>query len=266
MVIKVLYAGDSSGLITWYYESPFLIDFKEFKYYDVGKPLTKALEQAGDIKVVRMMNWDAYERFPSTIEELKEYDVVILSDIEAEILLLHPIFYHPEEWKGIVKIPNRVKELVKWIKEGGGLIFAGSWVTFVGRYGRGLWWRTPLGDVLPVKLKVELIDDRVECPEGAYVKALKPEHPVMEGIPWEECPPFLGYNEVEATDRGEVLATISPEGEERKDPFIVVGEYHKGRVLVFTSDPVPHWGINFVRWKYYSKFWQQAVRWSAGQI
>ncbi|RLE68907.1 MAG: hypothetical protein DRJ43_04785 [Thermoprotei archaeon] len=98
----------------------------------------------------------------------------------------------------------------------------------------------------PVEM-LDTYDDRVECPEGAYVKALNPEHPIMRGIPWEECPPFLGYNEVRAKEGSEVLATICPEGERRDDPLIVVGEFGKGRVMVFISDPVPHRGINFIR-------------------
>ncbi|MGC9385096.1 MAG: glutamine amidotransferase [Kosmotogaceae bacterium] len=27
------------------------------------------------------------------------------------------------------------------------------------------------------------------------------------------------------------------------------------------SDLAPHWGIDFVKWEYYGKFWHQAIKW-----
>ena len=258
---KVLYVGDASGYIKWYFQSPFLIDFKEFGTVNVGKPLIEAIESTGEFKVEHMPSWVAYEKFPRTAEEMKKYDVILLSDVEAEVLVFYPEFYEPWRWEGkIVKGPNRVKELVKYVREGGALIYAGSWVTFNGRFYRGLWRRTAITEILPVEI-INEVDDRVECPEGAYIKVKEPDHPIMAGIPWNECPPFLGYNEVKAKPGSEVLATISPEGEEREDPLIVVGEAGEGRVMVFATDPVPHWGINFFRWKHYPKFWVQAVEW-----
>jgi len=172
------------------------------------------------------------------------------------------MFYEPLMWKGIVKGLNRIKEIAKYVGRGGGLLYAGSWVTFNGRYGRGLWRRTAIKEVLPIEM-LDLYDDRAECPEGAYVKAVNQGHPIMRGIPWDECPPFLGYNGVKAKNGAEVLATISPEGEQKEDPLIVVGNFGEGRVMVFTSDLVPHWGINFIRWEHYDRFWVQALKWLA---
>lgn len=74
-------------------------------------------------------------------------------------------------------------------------------------------------------------------------------------------PPFLGYNKVNRGE-GEVIVEI---GEER-DPLIVIGSHGEGRIMVFTSDPAPHWGSGFVKWEDYSRFWARAVRWVAHEI
>ena len=41
----------------------------------------------------------------------------------------------------------------------------------------------------------------------------------------------------------------------------LLGQFGKGRVLAYTSDPAPHWGCNFVFWQQYPKFWTNAARW-----
>ena len=71
-----------------------------------------------------------------------------------------------------------------------------------------------------------------EAPDGAFVKVVDASHPVVRGIPWETCPPFLGYNKLKPKPGAQVLATIG-EG----DPFIVVWE-RGGRAMAFASDPV----------------------------
>jgi len=47
---------------------------------------------------------------------------------------------------------------------------------------------------------------------------------------------------------------------ETGDPAIVIGEVGKGKVLVYTSDPSPHWGCNFVYWDGYPAFWQSLAK------
>ena len=46
----------------------------------------------------------------------------------------------------------------------------------------------------------------------------------------------------------------------------VDAENGKRRVMTFTSDPCPHWGMNFMAWEYYPKFWIQAIKWLARKI
>ena len=62
----------------------------------------------------------APEQFPFTVEELKAYDCVILSDIGANTLLL-PV---PTFTKS-VKMPNRAKVIRDYVLDGGALIMVG---------------------------------------------------------------------------------------------------------------------------------------------
>lgn len=102
------------------------------------------------------------------------------------------------------------------------------------------WYRTPVADILPVQISET--DDRVESPTGAMVKVVDKNHELTKNIPWETCPPFLGYNKLKLKDGSKLLATIG----ENNDPLIVLSKKYDERVVVFASDPVLHWGINFV--------------------
>src|SRR6266852_6859360 len=59
--------------------------------------------------------------FPNTEEGLSVYDVVILSDIGANTLLLHP-----DTWIHGRPTPNRLRPLREWVTRGGGLIMCGG--------------------------------------------------------------------------------------------------------------------------------------------
>src|SRR5690554_1595414 len=84
---KILSAGES-----W---MSYSINTKGFNAYNIGgygeggKPLIDALEQMGH-EVTYLRNHEAIEQFPRTVEELQEYDVVILSDIGSDTFLLPP--------------------------------------------------------------------------------------------------------------------------------------------------------------------------------
>jgi len=260
-LIRVLYVGDAGALAgPFFFASPFIVDLKGFSVHVWAQPLIDALKKSPEIDVKHMAPWDAFRSFPKTVKEMSNYDVIIISDVEAETILFYPEFYTPSEYEKFIVRPNRTKVIKEYVENGGALVMAGSWFTFSGRHGFGGWGKTAVADILPVEILPG--DDRVEAPEGVVVKAVNPEHPVMAGIPWDQCPPFLGYNKTRVKKEAHLLATIGDE----EDPFIAVWDYEKGRVMAFTSDPCPHWGINFVKWEHYSKFWLQAVMWLSKKV
>ncbi|OYT29506.1 MAG: hypothetical protein B6U94_07605 [Thermofilum sp. ex4484_79] len=99
-MVKVLYVGDAGVLAgPIFFASPFMMKIKGLSMSIFNKSLIDALESDKDIKVVHMNLWDAF-RLPKTLEELKEYDVVILSDINAESIYFYPEFHASSEiWK-----------------------------------------------------------------------------------------------------------------------------------------------------------------------
>lgn len=266
--VRVLYVGDA-GLVfgPLIFESPFIIEVKDTYVREWGSYLVEAVRRADPgISIDYVRTVDAYRLFPRDYGELRKYDVLILSDVSSEVLAFYPEFFPIEQLREVkllekgryVGMPNRLKLIKRFVEEGGGLAMCGGWYSFSGRFGQGAWYGTPVAEVLPVEL--ERGDDRVEAPDGAFVKVADASHPVVRGVPWETCPPFLGYNKLKPKHGARVLATIG-EG----DPFIVVWE-HGGRVMAFASDPVLHWGINFVKWEHYGKFWAQAIRWLARKL
>lgn len=258
-MIRVLYVGDSGTMALVYTGSPFWVEQKNLEVRNFGLPLLRALKGDSELEVTYMPTWEAYSSFPKSLEDLLNYDVLILSDVEYDCIIYYPEFYTPSKYGEHIVMPNRVKNIREFVRRGRGLAMLGGWQSFAGKYGNALWQGTPVEEALPVKMLDR--DDRVEHPEGAQIKALKEDHPVMRNIDWRTAPPLLGYNRVLLKDGSELLATVG-EG----DVLIATCRFGEGRSFVFTSDPAPHWGINFMKWKYYDVFWSRAIKWLAGRL
>jgi len=252
--MKILYAGDAAAKIgPIFVASPFNVEVKGFSTHIWGQPLIDALEE-GDIEVHHMTSEVAISEFPRTVEGLSEYDALILSDIECEVLALYPF------WIPGTELPrtNRLKAIREYTRQGGGLLMVGGWTSFSGRFGHGGYYDTPVEEALPVTC-LKGVDDRVETPEGVHVNIKDSNHPILSGIPWDECPVFEGFNRIFPKDESSVLATIG-EGED-ENPLVVVWEFGEGRAMAFSTDCSPHWAAFFQPWEYYGQFWRQAIRW-----
>jgi uncharacterized membrane protein len=214
-------------------------------------PLREALSKDLNIDVDHIPSYYATFSFPAP-DELMKYDVLILSDVG---------YYTIAQYESDVHGPDRVKGIKNFVKAGGGLLYCGGDMSYGGSGWKAKWWRTPVADVLPVEIIPYPGGDVLLTTEGFKIEILEPEHELIKDIPWDTCPRFFGYNMVgEPKKDANLLATIGYPGEE-KDPCLVEWTYGKGRVLAFTSDPVPTWGEDFSKWKYYQKFWTNAIKW-----
>jgi len=245
--MKVLLAGES--WITIHIHVKGADSFTDSTYEEGADALRNALSGHG-IEVDYLPNHVCGTKFPTSIDELAGYSAVLLSDIGANTLLLHP-----RTFTGLERTPNRLEALKAYVHRGGGLCMIGGYLTFMGMEARGCWRETAVEEVLPVKLHAS--DDRVEKPEGVVPKVLMPEHPILEGIagPW---PFFLGYNRLEARPDANVIMAVGDH------PFLAGRAVGNGRTAIFASDCAPHWGPpEFMSWKHYGRLWGQLVEWLA---
>ena len=247
---KVLLVGESWSATTM--EVKGFNSFFSSKYETGLGWIDKAVEHAG-YEFVYMPNHEAAESFPFTMEELKEYACVILSDVGADTLLVPPVTFAKSQ-----RMPNRCQLLKDYVLQGGSLLMVGGYMTFSGIGGQGKWAHTPVQDILPVRLYPW--DDRMEHCEGVYPETTAPDHPIMKGI-GNEWPPVLGYNASELKEGAEFVATICG------DPFIAVMAAGEGRTAVFSTDCAPHWAPpEFCNWEKYDLLFANIIDYLTGKI
>lgn len=249
MTKKILLAGES-----WTSYTTHVKGFDSFytSTYETGEKWLKKALEAGGYEVTFMPNHIAAESFPYEMDELKNFDSVILSDIGSDSLLIPNITFTQSERR-----PNRCDLIRDYVLQGGGLLMVGGYMTFTGVDAKGRWGMTSVQEVLPVTLMQ--VDDRQEHPEGIFPKLIK-DHPALKKISgaW---PYFMGYNKSKAMPDAEVLVTIGG------DPLVALAERGKGRCAVFASDCAPHWGPPpFVNWEHYDDLWQGLMDWLTKQI
>lgn len=251
MSIKVLLAGES-----WISTATHIKGFDQFStatYHTGAAPFVAMLSQAG-IEVTWIKAHDVPSDFPSTAEALAAYDVVILSDIGANSLLLHP-----DTWINSRPTPNRLKLLRSYVQDGGGLLMVGGYYSFQGINGGARFRNTPVEDILPVTLLP--YDDRLEVPEG-FVPTRVTDHLITRSLPLSGSM-LLGLNEVVARDESEVLLQAEVD-EGRVHPLLVIGTAGKGRSAVWTSDIGPHWMPDaFLQSEGTPNLFDQLIRWLA---
>jgi uncharacterized membrane protein len=247
--IRVLLAGESWVMATTHFKG---FDFMTTTGFDTGLSYLKKALDTPDIVFTYLPNHEAASDFPQTLEALSAYDVVILSDIGSNTLLLHP-----DTWLHGKTTPNRLALLKEWVLQGGGLAMCGGYYSFAGIYGAARYFRTPVEEVLPVTMLT--FDDRLETPEGAQPQVVNPSHPILEHISGN-WPVLLGFNELTAKPDADLLVTASGH------PLLAVRQAGQGRSLAWASDIGPHWCPEaFANWEGYTRLWVQAVEWLARQ-
>jgi len=242
---KILFAGESWISITTHIKG-----FDTFVTSYRGEGATRLIKILADIgyKVDYLSNEIASAQFPFTKEELQEYDVVFLSDIGSNTLLLSEGTFTRSEF-----LPDRCESLRDYVKDGGSLCMIGGYMSFSGIDAKARYGKTALAEVLPVEILNE--DDRCEVPQGIIPNILINDHDILNDVE-DKWPRFLGYNRTIPKNDSNVIATIAG------DPFIVTGIFGKGKSAIFSSDCSPHWGSSeFMEWTSYDKFWENLANW-----
>lgn len=247
---RVLIAGES-----WTVHSIHQKGFDTFtttEYSEGIDALRNALELGG-WQVDYQPSHVAARAFPFTKEDLAAYDCVMLSDIGANTLLLHPDTFA----RGKI-LPNRLAAIRDYVAAGGGFVMVGGYLTFQGIDAKAQYCNSPIEEILPVNLMAT--DDRAEHPQGVAPRVEMPAHPIVSGLE-TTWPSLLGYNRLRMKQSGDLVASVGP------DPLIACGSFGSGRAVAFSSDCAPHWAPEaFVSWRDYNTLWQRIVSWSAGLI
>ena len=252
---KVLLAGESWISAATHFKGH--DQFGSVTFHLGATPLVEALRDS-PFELDYMPGHDVPEKFPASLEALKAYDVVLLSDIGSNSVLLHP-----DVWLRSRTFPNRLKLLREWVGMGGGLAMIGGYLSFQGIDGRARWRGTAVEDVLPVDCLP--YDDRIEIPEGATAVIAQPDHPIVAGMtgPW---PPVLGVNEVKLKTGRDVSLIASLPPDQGGHPLLVAGEYGQGRSVAWTTDIGPHWlSPEFCSWDGYRRLWVNMLTWLTRQ-
>ncbi len=248
--IRVLIAGES-----WTTHSIHQKGFDSFtttEYVEGVGPLRAALE-GGGFDVDYQPAHVAAREFPATGKALSAYKCVILSDIGANTLLLHPDTFARSK-----PLPNRLRAVRDYVKRGGGLVMVGGYLSFQGIEGKARYHGTPIEEALPVE--IEARDDRVEAPQGVKPRVLDKGHAIVARTKGD-WPALLGYNRFKAKPDATVVALVGD------DPLLVAGTFGEGRAVAFASDCGPHWAPpSFVAWAGYATLWRGIVAWAAAEL
>lgn len=93
--------------------------------------------------------------------------------------------------------------------------------------------------------------------EEPFVPGQSALSPILDGI--TTAPPLLGYV---ATTPKQTAQVILSGPDPFNDPVLASWQYGLGRAVAFTSDATGRWGVNWVDWADFTRFWGQAVRWT----
>jgi len=184
--------------------------------------------------------------FPDTLEELKQYDVIMFANIDIS-------GFEPDLSE------DEMRNIMKFVKEGGTFIMAGGYGSFGGYKGPPYseivgYDKTPIEKILPVKI----IRHGDTCWKDFVPRVLE-KHFLTNRI-FQDHPVMHGLNIVKAKKRSIVLAD---DGE--GNPFLVIWRYGKGRTLAFTSDIGPGWGSDYIFWEHSEEFWHRVMVWATNK-
>ncbi len=129
----------------------------------------------------------------------------------------------------------------------------------VAKWGRGRFYYTEDDSTIPriFTLETQLASKAslVEQPFKAVVAS--PAHEAIQEIDWKDAPPLGGYVATSMKPSADLVLMTHQE-----DPLLATWRYGLGRSVAFTSDAKAKWGVLWVRWGGFNKFWSQLTRWA----
>ena len=228
------------------------------------KFLKAKLEDDPDVSLVSVVRRVNSQRLDNSVNErlitderLKNFDLVILGDMEGDELEA-----------------AECQSLTRWVSEGKALLVLGGYRSF----GADGFAKTALAEALPVSF-AEQEPRQTEEPFVLQLTEAGRQHPAFEitgdrvkdSTLWNAAPPLLGAPLVRAAKPGaEVLAVnTNVQHDGQSAPMIVTQRYGQGRTMVIAPDTTWRWSrlprVVGQSDTLYSRFWGQTIRWLTGR-
>lgn len=244
--LSILFVGETN--IVHMIEHKGLDNFQLTRYTEYASIIGGVFESLGH-SFTHIPCHLVHESFPRTAEGIARYDVVILSDVGSNTMLLHPEY--------LARTSNPLTLIRDYVRDGGGFAMIGGYLSFQGFDAKARYAGTAIEEVLPVTLRRH--DDRAERPEGIELRLTAEGTRFFDGLP-AQWPHIFGYNEVDAKPDATVLVRSADES-----PIIAVGEYGAGRAMAYTTDCVQDWASpELLEWTAYPALWDRLLHWAAG--
>ena len=129
----------------------------------------------------------------------------------------------------------------------------------VAKWGRGRFYYTEDSQTIPriFTLETQLASKASLVEQPFKPQLTAPAHEAMQDIDWKAVPPLGGY--VASTLKSTADLVLMSHQE---DPVLATWRYGLGRSAAFTSDAKAKWGVLWLRWRDFNKFWAQLTRWT----
>jgi hypothetical protein len=129
----------------------------------------------------------------------------------------------------------------------------------VAKWGRGRFYYTEDSQTIPRIFTLETqLASKASLIEQPFKPALTaPGHEAMQDLDWKNVPPLGGYVATTVKSTAELVLMSHQE-----DPVLATWRHGLGRAAAFTSDAKAKWGVLWLRWRDFNKFWAQLTRWT----
>ena len=188
---------------------------------------------------------DAYEMIYDRNALLRH--VIVLSDGEVQ----------SADFQGLVRRMQQDKITVSAVAIGSDADV--KFMTDLSRWGHGRFYYTDdISSIPRIFTRETQLASKASIIEQPFRPALvDPGHEISQDIHWDQAPPLGGY----------VSATPKPTADtilisNQRDPVLAAWRYGLGRSVAFTSDAKGKWGILWLKWDDFGKFFGQMVRWT----
>jgi Ca-activated chloride channel family protein len=129
----------------------------------------------------------------------------------------------------------------------------------IAKWGKGRFYYTEDQQTLPriFALETQLASKAALIEQPFRPGVTAPGHEVLQDIDWKAVPPLGGYVATTLKSTADLLLLTHQE-----DPLLATWRYGLGRAAAFTSDAKAKWGVLWLRWRDFNKFWAQLARWT----